>query len=594
MAASAALGALRPAPLPLLVGAAALVAGLLIRQPAVVCVAVAVCASSLAQRAIDGLDGLAAAEVRAEVVLLTDPEPSFDGVRAEALLQGRHLEVRAGRSTAAALADRLAGEHLVVRGALRADGRPDAWALVRHLAGELTVHRVDSSAPGARPWRVANGLRRTIIQGTEPLDHGQRALFAGLVLGDDRAQSAALADDFRGAGLTHLLAVSGQNVAFATALVGPVGRRLRILPRLLLTVGVIVGFALMTRFEPSVLRASVMAGLAASTRAAGWPAQRLRVLCVAITALVLIDPMLVRSVGFQLSVGATVSIALLAEPLAGVVPGPRWLREALGVTVAAQLGVAPVLLGRFGPLPLASLPANVLAVPAAGLVMMWGLTAGVVAGAVGGPLAEVLHLPTRGLLLWLEVVARRSAALPIGEVGAAAALLLAAGLLALVAGRRSARHWVATIGRVLVVATLVGVVVLRQVPVPLRTDLGSGIVRWHHGSTDVVTVGSGDWRAQVTTVDVLGALRRRGVGSIELLVVNGVPDVVVEAILERHPTGAVVTARPESLGARVVNAVRPPTGPVTVPVGSLLVTLVPGQGRVVVEARPAAGPTLRR
>ena len=84
----------------------------------------------------------------------------------------------------------------------------------------------------------------------------------------------------------------------------------------------IVLFALMTRFEPSVLRASAMAALVAGTRTAGLPVSRVRVLCLAVTALLLIDPLLVRSVGFQLSTAATAAIALGAEPIAGALPGP--------------------------------------------------------------------------------------------------------------------------------------------------------------------------------------------------------------------------------------------------------------------------------
>src|SRR5690606_1035348 len=104
------------------------------------------------------------------------------------------------------------------------------------------------------------------------------------------------------------------------------------------------------------------------------------------------------SVGFTLSVGATGAIVALAEPLADALPGPRILREPLAVTVAAQLGVAPILLVTFGPMPLASLPANLLAVPAAGALMAWGITAGMLAGALGGDVATAIHLPTRLLL----------------------------------------------------------------------------------------------------------------------------------------------------------------------------------------------------
>jgi competence protein ComEC len=127
----------------------------------------------------------------------------------------------------------------------------------------------------------------------------------------------------------------------------------------------------------------------------------------------LVDPMLVRSVGFLLSVGACTGIALFARPLAARLPGPRPLAEAVAVTAAAQIGVAPVLIPVFGPLPLATLPANLLAVPAAGPILVWGMRAGVVAGTLPPAAATVLHLPTRLLIGWVASVAHVCAGLPL-------------------------------------------------------------------------------------------------------------------------------------------------------------------------------------
>jgi competence protein ComEC len=81
------------------------------------------------------------------------------------------------------------------------------------------------------------------------------------------------------------------------------------------------------------------------------------------------------------------------------------------------MAVAPLLTAVFGPISLASLPANVLAAPAAGPVMVWGLTAGLVAGLVGGPVAGLLQLPTRLLLAWIEAVALAAARWPIVSLG---------------------------------------------------------------------------------------------------------------------------------------------------------------------------------
>ena len=116
-------------------------------------------------------------------------------------------------------------------------------------------------------------------------------------------------------GLSHLLAVSGENVAFTLALAGPLLRRLRVGPRTLVALGVVFVFAAMTRFEPSVLRASAMAVVALLAAFAG-PARGAwaRVLAYAVIVLLIADPFLLRSVGFWLSCGASAGIAFL-EPV---------------------------------------------------------------------------------------------------------------------------------------------------------------------------------------------------------------------------------------------------------------------------------------
>jgi competence protein ComEC len=200
------------------------------------------------------------------------------------------------------------------------------------------------------------------------------------------------------------------------ALAGPVLRRLGLRSRYVATLGLVAWFALLTRFEPSVLRAAAMAAVAATSVVLARPASTIRILALAVAAMTLVDPLLVWSVGWWLSVGATAGIALLGAPLSARLPGPRVLRDAVAVTIAAQVGVAPVLVSAFGGVPIASVPANVLAVPVAGPLMVWGLPAGVLAGLAPG-LAPALHLPTRLGVRWIALVARVGAAAPIGDVG---------------------------------------------------------------------------------------------------------------------------------------------------------------------------------
>ena len=225
---------------------------------------------------------------------------------------------------------RAAGERITVKGRLRRSPPGSDWLRVRHVAGQLEVDEIAGWSTGGWTARAANAVRATLQRGAAVLPERQRPLFLGFVLGDTRGQAADVTDDFRGSGLTHLLAVSGENVAFVLALASPLLRRLSLRPRFVATIAVIAFFALVTRFEPSVLRASVMAALAVTATTLGREASRLRLLALAVALLVVIDPFLVRTVGFQLSVAACAGIVLLTPSLARAIrraarPSPtRW------------------------------------------------------------------------------------------------------------------------------------------------------------------------------------------------------------------------------------------------------------------------------
>ncbi|MGH9083911.1 MAG: ComEC/Rec2 family competence protein [Acidimicrobiales bacterium] len=611
LAGAATLGALRPSELPLLVGIALTLGALAARRPALLCLGVAVLTSSLGGRALDGLHGLEAAPAVGEMTLVTDPEPAYGGIRATARLDGRRLEVIAAGPAAAALGPRLAGERVRVRGEVVPLDLDD-WTGARHLAGRLRVHVVEGWRPGPPVMQLANVLRRTLVEGAAPLDAAERSLFTGLVIGDDRHQPVPMADDFLGAGLTHLLAVSGQNVAFVLLLAGPALRRLRIWPRCVLTLAVVGLFGLLTRFEPSVLRAASMAAVAVTIGTAGAAVSRLRVLGLTVTGLLLIDPLLARSMGFRLSVAATGAILLFAAGIAEGLPGPLVVRSALSVTIAAQLGVAPVLLAAFGPIPVASLPANLLAVPAAGLVMMWGLTGGLLAGVVPGA-APLAHVPTRLALGWLAEVATRCAHLPLGTLGWPHLAGLAIGLALArhaaarprpaggpgprgpdraseVADRLRAPA-VRRVGLAVAAGSILAAVVAAQAPPPLRAQLGPGVVRWHAGETDVIVLGGAGGGRPPATASVLAALRTAGVRSIAVLVLAepSSTSTAVHAIEARHPTRVVVVApgaEPRDVVARAPVLVAPRSA-LAVTVGALEVRLTALPDRLVVDARPA-------
>ena len=264
----------------------------------------------------------------------------------------------------------------------------------------MSVHRLAAS-------RVRSALRRA-AESTMTADHA--ALFTGLVIGDDAREPPEMINAFRSSGLSHLTAVSGQNVVFILAAASPLLRRLRPWWRWGATLGLIGWFMALTRFEPSVLRAGVMAMLASSSFLLGRPQSVVRLLAWAIAILVLVDPMLVWSVGFWLSTGATAGVCVVAPPLAERLSGPAWFRVPLAVTLGAQLGVLLPSWLVFHRLPLVSVPANLLAVPVAGLVMLIGIPGGL-ASAIVPPLAPLLMAPCTAGTRWVATVAYLAAAI---------------------------------------------------------------------------------------------------------------------------------------------------------------------------------------
>ncbi|MGH9041829.1 MAG: ComEC/Rec2 family competence protein, partial [Acidimicrobiia bacterium] len=325
-------------------------------------------------------------------------------------------------------------------GWLRPPAGPEARLRWRHAAAVLVADDVLAAARPTSPvLRLANGVRRLVLSGAARLPEVPGTLTAGLLVGDDRGLPAGVAADFRAAGLSHLLAVSGANVALVLALAGPALRRLGLAGRFAGGVAVVGVFAAVARFEPSVLRAAVMAGIALVAAYAGRPAEGRRMLALAVAGLVLVDPFLVHSLGFQLSVAASAGILVLARPLAARLPGPGPVRAGLAVTAAAQLAVAPVALPAFGSLPLVAVPANLLAAPAAAALTVWGFGSGL-AGGVLEPvipgLPAVLAVPTGALAGYLVGVADLAARVPLSVGPPAVAGLVAVSLLAWTSWRR--------------------------------------------------------------------------------------------------------------------------------------------------------------
>jgi competence protein ComEC len=335
-----------------------------------------------------------------------DPRPAngatqvvlgLDGERFEMWVRGRANQLRVARWNQ--------GDVVWVEGVRRPLDPHRAGLLAwRHVVGRFEHDVLGDRLAGRRLDVAANRVRALITVATSSLGSDDAALARGLIVGDDSDQSDEMIARFRNSGLSHLCAVSGQNVALAIAIAGPLLRRARPALRCIATLAVIGWFVVLTRAEPSVLRAGTMAALAALAFAVGSEREPARLLAAAVVILLALDPLLVHSIGFWLSVGATFGVTVLGPPLRGRLSSLGVLATPVAMSVAAQVGVVVPSVLVFGRLPLIGVAANLVAVPVAGWVMLYGLPASLVAGAVPA-VRTVVMAPVAVGVRWVDTVA---------------------------------------------------------------------------------------------------------------------------------------------------------------------------------------------
>ncbi len=254
----------------------------------------------------------------------------------------------------------------------------------------------------------------------------EAGLAAGIVIGLRDRVDRDLAADFTTVGASHVVAISGWNIAIVAAtvaaLAGGLGRR----RRTLVLVPAILAYVLFAGASASVVRAAAMAGVVLLARETGRAGRAAAALGWAAAILLFVEPGLVLDAGFQLSTLATAGILAWADPLdrrlrtVGGARLPGWLAESLAVSLAAQAATLPIVLVTFGRLAIISPAINLLIVPLVAPAMAVALLAliGGTLALAGGPalVATLAGLPAWALLTAICTIVRAGAALPFASV----------------------------------------------------------------------------------------------------------------------------------------------------------------------------------
>jgi len=319
----------------------------------------------------------------------------------------------------------LAGDRVEWTGRIRPLGDSDyeTWLAAQGIAAtceptELTVTGHDDSPAGRlEGFRQASGdaLQRVL---PEP-DGG---LAAAILIGLRDRVDKGVAADFTTAGVSHIVAISGWNIAVVAATVAALlGGLMRHRRRAIVTLAAILAYTLFAGATPSVVRAAVMAGVALLAVESGRGARAMVGLAWAVSAMLVVEPATVGDVGFELSAAATAGLLAWATPLTNRLESsapwlPAPLRESLGISLAAQAATLPIVLLVFGRLALVAPVANLVSVPLVPPAMAAGAVAFVSGwlATLGAPgwLCGLLAMPAWALFAALIWVVHLAAAVP--------------------------------------------------------------------------------------------------------------------------------------------------------------------------------------
>ncbi|MGE5330093.1 MAG: DNA internalization-related competence protein ComEC/Rec2 [Deltaproteobacteria bacterium] len=250
------------------------------------------------------------------------------------------------------------------------------------------------------------------------LPANQAGLLKGMLIGDRNGLPGSVKNDFNTSGLTHIVCVSGANIAYIalscifilrlTGIKKPVSS--------IITIFVILIFMFITGCSPSVIRASIMGIMILLAEVFTRKTDIYTSISSACLIILLYNPLALYDVGFQLSFAGTIGIVLFYKTLSDIFQFlPRFINEALSATLSAQITVCPIIALYFNKLSLIALLSNILVIPATGLITSLGFVT-VILGQLNLFLAQIISNLNFVLLSFVLWCAKITAEIPYASI----------------------------------------------------------------------------------------------------------------------------------------------------------------------------------
>lgn len=264
-------------------------------------------------------------------------------------------------------------------------------------------------------------IRNKVIKVIErSLPSEQAGLLNGMMIGYTAGLDKDLRTAFSDAGLSHIMAVSGMNVAFIVFPLVFLFKKIRVKQNFanILIILILILFVYVTGFSPSVVRAVVMAIIVLAGQLIQREADVITSLSLAAIILLLYNPITLLDVGFQLSFAATFSLILFYKYIKCLLSFkyiPKAIVNLLAVTLSAQVGVLPITAFYFNKISIISVLTNIVVVPLTGVITILGFIMAIL-GQINIFLSQIIGYINYSFLSFILFVTKTSASFPFAIV----------------------------------------------------------------------------------------------------------------------------------------------------------------------------------
>lgn len=212
--------------------------------------------------------------------------------------------------------------------------------------------------------KTASYLRHKVYgQFLKTIPHTEAVLLFGIVFGGSEGFSREMEESFKNTGVLHVVAASGMNVTMVSVfLLAVFSQVLKRRDALVVTICGIFYYALISGFEPSILRASLMISIVLIASLLGRQNYGFLSLLITGAVMLCVSPLVLFNVGFLLSFTSTLGI-LMIKPLFDSIKlfkKVKVLSDDVGTSLSAQIGSLPVVLGTFSAYSFISILVNAL------------------------------------------------------------------------------------------------------------------------------------------------------------------------------------------------------------------------------------------